>query len=98
MYDFEYIPYDENNGKRYLIIIKVYKSSKLPMVVKEDKGNLLAMLEFGRKFIMSNTKTGFIKKGVGRYRLSYNKVYQFYYNMKAPYRQQDMYHKNRFFT
>ena len=42
------------------------KGSSVVLDDKETKGNLLELLEFGLKFVLSNTKTGFIKQDVGR--------------------------------
>lgn len=41
LFDFEYVPYVENNQKRYLIIVKIPRSRKLPVIVKEDKSNTI---------------------------------------------------------
>ena len=46
------------------------KGSSVVLDDKETRGNLLELLEFGRKFIMSNTKIGFIKQDVGRKNIS----------------------------
>ena len=42
------------------------KGSSVVLDDKETKGNLLELLSFGLKFVMSNTKTGFIMQDVGR--------------------------------
>ena len=46
------------------------KGSSVVLDDKETKGNLLELLDFALKFIMSNTKTGFIKQDIGRKSIS----------------------------
>ena len=46
------------------------KGSSVVLDDKETKGNLLKLLSFGMKFVMANTKTGFIKQDIGREKIT----------------------------
>lgn len=40
-FDFEYLPYVENEIKRYVIVVKIFKSKKLPVILLQDKFNAI---------------------------------------------------------
>ena len=53
LFDYEYVPYKEENNKRYIIIIKISKSKRLPVIVKEDRSNTIYVRDEGATILAS---------------------------------------------
>ena len=53
LFDYAYVPYKEENNKRYIIIIKIAKSKRLPVVVKEDRSNTIYVRDEGATILAS---------------------------------------------